>query len=177
MSGWRIATGASEGGEAACFNLPAGAAVTGYIALGTNLGERARNLDEALRRIGSIARVEATSTVHETEPVGYPSQPLFLNMVARISTDLPARQLMKELIAIEQDMGRQRSFRNAPRIIDLDILLYDDVVQADDEVELPHPRMGERAFVLKPLVEIAPDLTDPRTGERYSDMLERLCEK
>jgi 2-amino-4-hydroxy-6-hydroxymethyldihydropteridine diphosphokinase len=124
--------------------------------------------------MAAIMLIEAASTIHETEPVGYSEQPKFLNMVARIRTDLPARELMRELLDIETAMGRERSFRNAPRVIDLDVLLYDDVVMADDLVHLPHPRMHERAFVLKPLLEIAPDVTDPRTGQRYADLLEGL---
>jgi 2-amino-4-hydroxy-6-hydroxymethyldihydropteridine diphosphokinase len=173
-SGWRIATVASDAGEPACFNLPVGAAVTVYIALGSNLGDRARNLDTAIERIGEFARVDAVSSKYETEPVGYTEQPLFLNMAARITTELPARELMRALLAVEAAMGRERSFRNAPRIIDLDMLLYDDVVMADDIVQLPHPRMHERAFVLAPLLEIAPDVTDPSTGRRYADILESL---
>jgi 2-amino-4-hydroxy-6-hydroxymethyldihydropteridine diphosphokinase len=173
-SGWRTATAASDAGEPACFNLPVGDPVTVYIALGSNLGDRAQNLDTALDRIGAFARVDAVSSKHETAPVGHTEQPMFLNMAARIASDLPARELMRALLAVEMAMGRERSFRNAPRIIDLDMLLYDDVVMADDLVQLPHPRMHERAFVLEPLLEIVPDLTDPRTGRRYADLLERL---
>ncbi|MGQ0561521.1 MAG: 2-amino-4-hydroxy-6-hydroxymethyldihydropteridine diphosphokinase [Gemmatimonadota bacterium] len=158
-------------GEPACFNLTMEAVATVYLGLGTNLGERARNLTEALERIGRLARIDAVSSVYESEPVGYTEQPEFWNLVARITTDLPARQLMHELIAIEQAMGRERSFRNAPRLIDIDNLLFDDVVTADADVEIPHPRMAERAFVLEPLLELAPGMTEPRTGRRYADIL------
>jgi 2-amino-4-hydroxy-6-hydroxymethyldihydropteridine diphosphokinase len=172
--GWRIATDARDAGEPACFNLPVGESVTAYIALGTNLGDRRQQLDDALALMGAVVQIDAVSNIHETEPVGYADQPKFLNMVARIRTDLPARELMRALLEIETALGRERSFRNAPRVIDLDMLLYDDVVMADDLVHLPHPRMHERAFVLKPLLEIAPDAKDPRTGQRYEDLLEGL---
>ena len=99
---------------------------------------------------------------------------MFLNMAARIRTDLPARELMRALLDIETAMGRERSFRNAPRVIDLDLLLYDDVVMADELVQIPHPRMHERAFVLNPLLEIAPDMSDPRSGKRYAEFLKSL---
>ena len=112
-----------------------------------------------------------TSSVYETDPVGYTDQRSFWNMVAEIRTDLPARELMGALLEIEAHMGRERTFPNAPRIIDIDILLYDDVTTSDSVVTLPHPRMRERAFVLKPLAEIAPAAADPRTGERYAEML------
>ena len=151
-----------------------GETVTAYIALGTNLGDRRQQLDDALARMAEVVRIDEVSMIHETEPVGYVEQPKFLNMVARIKTDLPARELMRVLLDIETAMGRERSFRNAPRVIDLDVLLYDDVVMADDLVHLPHPRMHERAFVLKPLLEIAPDAKDPRTGARYADLLEGI---
>ena len=162
-------------GERPCFlnetDLHSDATV--FLGLGTNLGDRARNLDEALRRIAAVVRIEAVSSVYATEPVGYADQPEFWNMVVRGSTDLPARQLLQELIAIETAMGRQRSFRNAPRLIDIDILVYDDVIVVERELQLPHPRMYERAFVLRPLVEIAPGLKDPRTHESYADILQR----
>ena len=173
-SGWRIVTAApEEGGEAACFNLPIGGAVTAFIGIGTNLGDRAQNLAEALRRMAAVAEIGECSSVYETDPVGYTDQPQFWNVVVRVATELPAVQLMKELLAIEERMGRKRTVPNAPRIIDIDILLYDDVIMSTPDVALPHPRMAERAFVLKPLTEIAPDLTDPRTGEHYAEMIQR----
>lgn len=170
----RIVTDESEtGGEAASFNVPAGALVTVYLSIGTNMGDRALNLSEALRLISGAVEMNETSSVYETDPVGYTEQPEFWNLVARVQTDLPARQLMAEMLAIENRMGRKRSVPNAPRIIDIDILLYDDVISQDPVVALPHPRMAERAFVLKPLTELAPHLADPRSGERYTEMLQR----
>jgi 2-amino-4-hydroxy-6-hydroxymethyldihydropteridine diphosphokinase len=152
-------------------HLPIETSVTVFLALGTNIGDRAANLDEALRRLDRIACIESTSSVYETEPIGFTEQPDFWNIVLRASTDLPATQLMRELIAIETALGRERTFKNAPRIIDIDILLYDDVIMTSSELDLPHPRMHERAFVLRPLLEIAPDAAHPGTGVRYADLL------
>lgn len=120
-----------------------------------------------------IVQVAAVSSIYETEPVGFADQPNFWNIVVQISTQLPPPALLEQLIRIEQRMGRERSFRNAPRIIDLDILLYGDVVLDVAGLELPHPRMTERAFVLKPLVELDPNLAHPVTGRRFSDILAR----
>ena len=128
---------------------------------------------EALRRISEIGQITQVSSVYETDPVGYTDQPEFWNVVVKLQTELPARELMAKLHEFEAAMGRERTFLNAPRVIDIDILLYDDVITNDPVVALPHPRMAERAFVLKPLTEIAPDLRDPRSGERYSEMLQR----
>jgi len=161
----------APGGEPACFNLPVGETVTAYLALGTNLGDRRSNLQEALRRLARIARLEQASSIYETEPVGFKEQPEFWNMVVRVATDLPARMLMDELLAIESAMGRERTFRNAPRLVDIDILLYDDVVMSDAELQIPHARMNQRAFVLRPLVEIAPELAHPVTGRSFADYL------
>ncbi|HEX6558562.1 MAG TPA: 2-amino-4-hydroxy-6-hydroxymethyldihydropteridine diphosphokinase [Longimicrobiales bacterium] len=161
-----------SGGEPACFNLPVEQVVTVYLGLGTNLGDRGRNLARALQSLAGIVRVEQASSVYQTEPVGFKDQPEFWNLVVRAATDLPARMLMSELITIETAMGRERTFRNAPRIVDIDILLYDDVVIRAPELEIPHPRMHERAFVLRPLLEIAPDLTHPGTHERFARYLQ-----
>ena len=121
----------------------------------------------------AVTDVDAVSSVYETDPVGYADQPRFWNMAARVRTSLSAEALLAELIRIEQEMGRERTFRNAPRIIDLDILLYGDVVRDVGGLTIPHPRMHERAFVLMPLVELDAELIDPRTGEGYADILAR----
>ena len=115
--------------------------------------------------------MRAVSSIYETEPVGYTEQPSFLNMVAQIATSLPPHQLLDQLIGIERQLGRERTFRNAPRIIDLDILLHGDAVLDSPALVLPHPRMRERAFVLMPLVEIDPTLRHPVTGEVFADLL------
>lgn len=159
------------GGEPACLIPPVGVAVNAYLGLGTNIGERAHNLEDALLRLGRIVRIEKTSGIYETEPVGFKDQPAFWNLVLRCATDLPAKQLLHEMLAVEDAMGRERTFKNGPRNIDIDVLLYDDVVMADADLQIPHPRMHERAFVLRPLLEIAPDAANPRTGTRYADIL------
>jgi 2-amino-4-hydroxy-6-hydroxymethyldihydropteridine diphosphokinase len=137
------------------------------------VGDRRVNLREAVARLRQVAEVEALSSIYESDPVGYADQPRFWNMVARASTRLPPHELLAALTGIEQAMGRLRSFRNAPRIIDLDILLYDDLVLNEPGLQLPHPRMTGRAFVLRPLAELAPALRDPQTGALYRDLLER----
>jgi 2-amino-4-hydroxy-6-hydroxymethyldihydropteridine diphosphokinase len=156
----RTATAASE--------IPANT----YIGIGTNLGDRARNLHDALSLLGNVVRVQRVSGIYETDPVGYADQPRFWNLVAQVATDLAPEKLLEQLIAVEQQMGRTRSFRNAPRIIDLDILLYGDVVLDVPGLTLPHPRMSERAFVLKPLIELNPDLHHPITRVRFRDILD-----
>jgi 2-amino-4-hydroxy-6-hydroxymethyldihydropteridine diphosphokinase len=121
--------------------------------------------------LGECVHVDARSSVYETEPVGFADQPPFWNMAVRVTTVLPPEALLNELIAIEKTMGRERTFRNAPRIIDLDILLFGDVVYETDQLTIPHPRMNKRAFVLMPLTELDAALRDPRSGERFADVL------
>ena len=163
----------SESGEAPCFNLPIETSVRVYLGLGSNVGDRGNHLEAALKRIDRLACIDAVSSIYQTEPVGFTDQADFLNLVARATTDLPATQLMQELLAVETAMGRERNFRNAPRSIDIDLLLYGDVIMKSDTLELPHPRMRERAFVLRPLLEIDPEAKEPGSGVRYADLLER----
>lgn len=119
-------------------------------------------------------RVLRRSSIYETDPVGYLDQPPFLNMVVAVETSLSPHELLARLLEIEQELGRVRTFRNAPRIIDLDILLFGQAVFEDPELQLPHPRMLERRFVLEPLNEIAPALVHPVTGRtiasHYADL-------
>jgi 2-amino-4-hydroxy-6-hydroxymethyldihydropteridine diphosphokinase len=144
---------------------------TVYLGLGTNVGERRANLRGALDHLNQLVTITKVSSIYETDPVGYVDQPRFWNIVVQAASSLTPLALLEHLIAIEKQMGRERTFRNAPRIIDIDILLYGDVVLNEPGLELPHPRMTERAFVLAPLVEIAPHLADPLTGKLYRDML------
>jgi 2-amino-4-hydroxy-6-hydroxymethyldihydropteridine diphosphokinase len=129
-----------------------------YVALGANLGEREQSLRQAIDRLRNTSGIEMRriSAVYETEPVGYTDQPAFLNMAAAIGTEFAPADLLWKLLEIEKDMGRVRDIRWGPRTIDLDLLLYEDVSLETEELTLPHPRMGERAFVLVPLRDVWP---------------------
>jgi 2-amino-4-hydroxy-6-hydroxymethyldihydropteridine diphosphokinase len=143
---------------------------TAYLGLGSNLGDREGNLARALSLLSEKLELKQVSSVYETEPVGYEEQPLFLNLACRISTRLIPRQLMRLIIGIETDMGRVRSFRNAPRSIDIDILFYDDAVVKTRHLTIPHPRLAQRAFVLTPMGEIAPDLIHPEMNQSIAEL-------
>jgi GTP cyclohydrolase-4 len=141
-----------------------------YLGLGSNLGDRKANLERALQLLGQRLDIERVSSVYETEPVGYVAQPPFLNAVCCAQTDLGPMQLLSLIKGIEASMGRVPSFPNAPRPIDLDIIFYGDLVVETPELTIPHPRLGERAFVLIPLFELDAALVHPATGERISDL-------
>lgn len=130
-----------------------------YIALGTNIGNRGENINRAVWAVAALPNtaVTAVSRVYETKPVGYAKQDNFYNAVIRVETGLSSRALLGACLGIEAGMGRVRGIKNGPRIIDLDLLLYEDEVSNDEELTLPHPRMEERAFVLSPLCDIMPD--------------------
>ncbi|HEX6940035.1 MAG TPA: 2-amino-4-hydroxy-6-hydroxymethyldihydropteridine diphosphokinase [Longimicrobiales bacterium] len=144
-----------------------------YLGVGTNLGDREANLRTALRRLGALGRIAAVSSVYRSEPVGHRPQPDFWNLVVELETVLTPEALLREAQRVEAELGRVRSFRNAPRPMDIDLLLYDDGIIDSPVLTVPHPRMMERGFVLRPLVEIAPGLRHPVTGERFADRLAR----
>jgi 2-amino-4-hydroxy-6-hydroxymethyldihydropteridine diphosphokinase len=141
--------------------LPSNNRHTVYLALGTNLGDRSANLRSAVERLSAVVAVERMSSVYETEPAYLLDQPRFLNMALRGSTALEPHALLALLKRIERDMGRAAGPRYGPRAIDLDILLYNNLALATNDLVIPHPRMAERPFVLVPLAEIAPDLVPP----------------
>ncbi len=142
-----------------------------YIGLGSNLGNSLANLGTAIALMRRFAVEVQPSPVYRTSPQGFRNQPTFYNSVCRISTRLTPFQLMERLLGIEAAVGRYRIFRNAPRILDLDILLYNRLVIESPPLVLPHPRIAERLFVLRPLADIAPHVTHPVNGQTVSEML------
>ena len=153
---------------------------TAYIALGANLpspaGPPAATLAAAVQRLGSLGNVQQQSSLYITEPVGFADQPSFLNAVVALETALGPRALLNKLLSIEKEFGRDRSagIPNGPRTLDLDILMSDGLELNEPDLELPHPRMSERAFVLVPLAEIAPHLLIPGSGKTVAELLHSL---
>lgn len=137
-----------------------------YIGVGGNLGDAAQQVRQAIAALGGIphTRCVAASSLYRTAPVGYTDQPDFINAVAELDTALEPHALLDALQGVENRHGRERSFKDAPRTLDLDVLLYDARTIDDARLTVPHPRMHERAFVLAPLVEIAPDCVIPGRG-------------
>lgn len=144
---------------------------TVYLALGSNLGDRVGNLRAAVECLSYKVNIKKISSVYETEPVYYKEQPLYLNAVLSALTELEPSDLLRFVKGIESDMGRKPTFRNAPRLIDIDILFYGERVIQTEELIIPHPGIAERAFVLAPLAEIAPDLVHPVTHGKVKDLL------
>jgi len=151
------------------------AAVRAFVGLGANLGEREAQVRRALTALEAIpgTRLLAASSLYRSAPVGVGEQPDFINAVAAIETRLSARALLDELLGVEARFGRRREFPGAPRTLDLDLLLYGDRVIAEPGLVVPHPRMHERAFVLAPLAEIAPETAVP--GKGSAAMLLAAC--
>jgi 2-amino-4-hydroxy-6-hydroxymethyldihydropteridine diphosphokinase len=149
---------------------------TAYIALGSNLGDRAKTLGAAVDCLRSLGRVTASSSLYETEPVGFHDQPNFLNAVLALETNLDPLLLLRALLRIEREMGRDRSrsLIRGPRALDLDLLLMGDAIVSEDELTLPHPHLEERRFVLAPLAEIAPDLLHPQSKLTIAELLALL---
>jgi 2-amino-4-hydroxy-6-hydroxymethyldihydropteridine diphosphokinase len=149
-----------------------------YLALGSNVGDRAKNLREASSLINDAGvRILRRSSVYETEPLGYLDQDWFLNSVVQGETELSAVELLRRLRAIEGQMGSKKAFANGPRLIDLDILLYGDETISQNELQVPHPRMLQRRFVLVPLAEIAPQLQHPGWSGTAQEMLAQTTDR
>ncbi|MEQ6389435.1 2-amino-4-hydroxy-6-hydroxymethyldihydropteridine diphosphokinase [Bacillaceae bacterium S4-13-58] len=149
-----------------------------YIALGSNLGERDIYLKKAIDRLKShsFVNILKCSSIYETDPVGFEDQDQFLNMVINIETDLSPEALLEECLRIEKELGRERLFRWGPRVIDLDILLYNQENMESEKLTIPHPRMKERAFVILPLFEIDSELIFPDQHDTISSVVQKLPE-
>ena len=156
-----------------------------FIGLGSNLDDPPGQLQRAFAAIGKLpgTKLLAKSSLYRGAPLGYLDQPDFVNAVAKIETALTPQALLQALLQIEHQHGRERTFRNAPRILDLDVLLYDDVQLHEHGLTIPHPQMHLRAFVLQPLLEIAPDASIPGIGrvdaallKCQNQILERLAD-
>jgi 2-amino-4-hydroxy-6-hydroxymethyldihydropteridine diphosphokinase len=149
-----------------------------YLSLGSNVGNRAKNLQEAIAALREAhINVTRVSSMYETEPVDYHDQPWFLNIAAEAETELAPTALLQRLRQIETQMGSKKMIAKGPRLIDIDILLYGDQVIDTPEVQVPHPRMQLRRFVLEPLAEIAPNARHPITSLRVAEMLDRTPDK
>jgi 2-amino-4-hydroxy-6-hydroxymethyldihydropteridine diphosphokinase len=142
-----------------------------YLALGTNLGDRRANLQAAMDSFAPEIKILSESKVYETAPWGYADQPPFLNMAVKAETDLEALALLAHLKQLEAKLGREKTFRWGPRLIDMDILFYDDLVFQSESLTIPHPHLHERAFVIVPLADIAPDFVHPVSKRTVRELL------
>jgi len=148
-----------------------------FLALGTNLGDLPVNLAKAITMVAEFSTVVQRSPIYETAPMYLTDQPRFLNMAVEIETDLDPGDLLKRLKQVETDLGREPGVRYGPRVIDLDILLYDDQVLNAPNLKIPHPGIPERAYVLRPLCDIAPQVVHPVSGRTMETLLSYFPEK
>ena len=150
-----------------------------YIALGSNMGDREKNLKEALKYIAELpeTKIIKSSAIYETEPVGEPKQRPFYNAVLKMETSLDPERLLQKLQEVEKTFGRVHKQKWGPRTLDLDILLYDQQIIATDKLTIPHPLMAERAFVLEPLAEIDPEAYHPVLEKTAAELLREFMDK
>ncbi len=145
---------------------------TVYLSLGSNLGDRAAHIEQALSLLGEKnVRIVKRSSFYETEPLEFLDQGWFLNIAAEAETALSPAELLRVILQVEQELGRKRTVRSGPRTIDIDILFFDENIAHTSELEIPHPRMEERRFVLVPMAEIAPELRHPVLNLTMAELL------
>ena len=145
-----------------------------YLSLGSNVGDRIANIRDCIARLDKLGKVLRTSSLYETEPMEFVSQPWFLNCAVSLETALTPHELLVGIQAIEADLGRNRVQNKGPRTIDIDILLFDDLILSEPTLQIPHPAMKRRRFVLEPLSEIAPEAFDRKSKKTAAQMLAEL---
>lgn len=153
--------------------------ICAFIGIGSNLGDKSKNIEDAIRLVSELdsTKVVKISSFYKTEPVGYVDQDWYVNAVIKIVTNLPPKELLSSLLKIEKDLGREREKKWGPRIIDLDILFYEDLIVNEKGVMIPHPHLHERNFVLKPFCDIEPGFVHPIFKKDISTLYSELQNK